>query len=458
MAETPKMRMEVKRPTRVIPFSLEHLPDFTIYPPHRNSVKNVILTKIVKEPTQLKSGNSDHLFCMIKRMVRIWKSFFWASVAFSLCPSASADLIDQLQRQSIKSQQNSSSNGVSLIALDYFQEKVRSGRWVFSAPESADPTTEKPRMYLTTPAAGSTTVFVPRWEIMKKKAANGNCSALPKPEQSLSASLSASDCPEDAIAYQVDESLVGSVQLSPGTGEEQQGFLAVPDYTALTVSERNSIFSNPAFSFPPGKLKIVPLSILSYVIGTGGTEIEAVRVNLGGLLVEIPIQIMKSLKYVESGTGRIVGIDLQPLTGRNVASLTCPALSPIEVGCTGLGSATCSTPNFDAAKVQKLFCKPASGTLGNFIVSNIPSELSQLYLSNFGTLYDVSGTVVMKDEKIISMVAQNGFWYALRSDGALLKGTDVRDIGSFSPVPCLKLERAEGLVPDAPVLSGLSCM
>lgn len=160
------------------------------------------------------------------------------------------------------------------------------------------------------------------------------------------------------------------------------------------------------------------------------------------------------LQYVESGTGRIVGIDLSPVASRQLASLSCPSIPEQSVGCTGLGSASCVSPKRAIGKSSENFCRASRGNLGHFVVSEVSQGMTSYWLSSAGRLFGMNRARALTpsslwmDGKIISLTSHQGSWYALRSDGALLKSNTPEDKNSFLEVPCVKLKRATSLVSD----------
>jgi len=493
---------------------------------------------------------------------------FMGAEAFADSVLSPLSQVESLRQEELKAVVLSKKGQSSAMALDIVRQKLQSFTWSLERyPKTAEEMLLKPRLVLGTSLDPNTESIAPRWEI-SETVSGGVCKPLAIPF--LSGQTTEPHCRSSATSFSPDRTKLGSVEMRPGVGSEQRGFITVLNLDALSEPERQDFFSNPGFVLSersPG-LQTVSLKFLSYVASINDPgRLKAIRVQAGSLLSDVPIsepsyciQVSCSarykngsnssnsewqdeacstglkasdgwewdsgatcdtdakaapcervrghfsshdsrlpntldlklrnwspaspcdreghcntrytmtsracrpgealpLQYVESGTGRILGIDVSQVRSRSLASLSCPNVSKQVLGCTGKGTASCASPKREIGKSAHHFCRAREGQLGHFVVSEISQGMMSYWLSSAGKLFRLNKeqpqnpSSLWTDGKILSFTSHEGSWYALRSDGALLKSETPEIKESFLEIPCVKLERATSLISDA-----LSCL
>lgn len=153
-----------------------------------------------------------------------------------------------------------------------------------------------------------------------------------------------------------------------------------------------------------------------------------------------------AVTYLESGSGRIMDVVYDEAAG---------ALVSVEENTSAQPNAT---PNPTAISIKNLatartdytdlsFCISAiqGATALRYIIDGaIDGSGSARYLTTHGDILSSTGTVIANDPKLIS-IAFDSQWYLLRSDGQVMKATDLADVSSYTSLAGLVLPTAAAL-------------
>ena len=379
--------------------------------------------------------------------------------SLGFCDSSPAGSVhlETLQKTIIRAVQNSKGAQAGEFVFDILRQKLKTNTWVIdNYPKSSEEMRLKPRLKSSVALASDVVSVAPRWTFLEHRS-GGVCTPLPVP--GFSGLPTPPECLNSSTEFSPDNTKLASLERNPRDGSEQRGYISFVNLDLLSDLERSQLFSDPQFVLPETSraLQSVPIEILAFVAEPNSPEqLKSIRVQAGNLVGEVPVKEGGALplQYVESGTGRIIGLDVASLSSRQLASLSCPQISINVLGCTGVGSASCTSPKISIGRSTTSFCKSKSVTLGHFINSEVSFGLKSFLLTSAGSFLMIDRSMssnpssLWRDPKIMSVTYLQGSWYALRSDGALFKSDNIENQGRFVEVPCLKLEGAESLVSD----------
>jgi len=374
---------------------------------------------------------------MIKLGTYLVSILFISSWSLNESFADSLGSLESLQKQAADQISKSQSSGEALEGLEYIRGKFfptdngNPALWEVSLPASAG---EKPRVLVKRPSEIPAEVRVSRWILREEKNAAGVCQAIGNP---LLSQFAPSDCLDRNTELTIDESGLAGVEQVEGLlpEEEQQGVVGV---LKLSDEEKKEFLSRAEFR--PQRLTsgIKSLKIAFKRIIEEG-ESKLLEVEVAGVTARIRLPDSSEIQYVESGTGRILAVNLS-------SGSSCQSTTHTEKGCTGFGSASCDTPQSELGKPFHRFCRPPSGALGNYIEVFLKKASLQYFFSSFGQLFKSDSQLSWIERKFISVVPAGEGWAALRSDGAVFRGKDIENLNSFVLDPCLRLERADFLI------------
>lgn len=284
------------------------------------------------------------------------------------------------------------------------------------------------------------TSFVPI-RVVQKKRQNGQCVLLESELREFTGRASPNHCEYDDYVPDPDGLASLQSQDSLASGEKQKAFLGMFDLSGLQKTEQDTVLNGQISLFDGRAISSMAVSFEKYTMNSQSGEGELTVSFENGDLGQLTVLPMRELTFLESFTGRLLSVSLEPSDLQDENGNCRPPIYQL-VGCTGRGSAECSNPDSTKAFSEKPFC--GNALLGSFLV-DASAATTNYFLSSSGELLTESGSRVGSEPKLDSINFFRGKWYSLSSDGTVFTGTDVSRFSSFEAIRCLKLERAQVL-------------